>query len=66
MFAAPILATLFMYGKFSEADVIAASPCLIAFISGLPAYVLLKVFSSTFFALKILCDHPLRVGLPWL
>lgn len=52
MFAAPILATLFMYGKFSEADVIAASPCLIAFISGLPAYVLLKVFSSTFFALK--------------
>lgn len=52
MFASPILATLFMYGKFSEADVWAAAPCLVAFISGLPAYVLLKVFSSTFFALK--------------
>jgi putative peptidoglycan lipid II flippase len=52
VFAAPIIAALFMYGKFSEANVLAASPCLIAFVSGLPAYVLLKVFSSTFFALK--------------
>lgn len=52
VFSAPILSALFMYGKFTELNVIAASPCLIAFISGLPAYVLLKVFSSTFFALK--------------
>jgi putative peptidoglycan lipid II flippase len=52
IFSSPILAALFMHGKFTEADVLIASPCLIAFISGLPAYVLLKVFSSTFFALK--------------
>lgn len=52
VFAAPIIAALFMHGKFSEVDVWAAAPCLVAFISGLPAYVLLKVFSSTFFALK--------------
>jgi putative peptidoglycan lipid II flippase len=52
MFSQPIISTLFMHGKFTETNVIAAAPCLIAFISGLPAYVLLKVFSSTFFALK--------------
>jgi putative peptidoglycan lipid II flippase len=52
VFAAPIIAALFMYGKFTEVNVMVAAPCLIAFISGLPAYVLLKVFSSTFFALK--------------
>lgn len=52
MFSEPIISTLFMHGKFTEANVLAAAPCLIAFISGLPAYVLLKVFSSTFFALK--------------
>lgn len=52
IFAGPVIAALFMHGKFLEADVLMATPCLIAFISGLPAYVLLKVFSSTFFALK--------------
>jgi putative peptidoglycan lipid II flippase len=52
IFASPVIAVLFMHGKFVEADVLIASPCLVAFISGLPAYVLLKVFSSTFFALK--------------
>lgn len=52
IFAVPIVAALFMHGKFVKMDVITAAPCLIAFISGLPAYVLLKVFSSTFFALK--------------
>lgn len=52
MFASPILATLFMYKEFTATNVWAAAPCLMAFISGLPAYVLLKVFSSTFFALK--------------
>lgn len=52
IFAGPVIAALFMHGKFVEADVLIATPCLIAFISGLPAYVLLKVFSSTFFALK--------------
>lgn len=52
IFAVPTVSALFMHGKFLESDVIAAAPCLAAFISGLPAYVLLKVFSSTFFALK--------------
>lgn len=52
VFAHTIIAALFMHGKFSLEDVGHAAPCLIAFISGLPAYVLLKVFSSTFFALK--------------
>lgn len=52
LFSEPIISALYMYGKFTEINVMAASPCLIAFISGLPAYVLLKVFSSTFFALK--------------
>lgn len=52
MFAPLVISTLFMYGRFTQADVEITSPCLIAVISGLPAYVILKVFSSTFFAIK--------------
>lgn len=47
-----VVSALFMYGRFTQSDVLAAAPCLIAVVSGLPAYVLLKVFSSTFFAIK--------------
>jgi putative peptidoglycan lipid II flippase len=53
IFFSPIsIATLFLYGEFSIGDVYAVSPCLQVMILGLPAYVLVKVFSSTFFALK--------------
>lgn len=52
LFAPLVISALFMYGKFTQANVQVATPCLIAVISGLPAYVLLKVFSSTFFAIK--------------
>ncbi len=52
VFSTLIVSALFMHGRFSAYDVLEASPCLVGFISGLPAYVLLKVFSSTFFAVK--------------
>lgn len=52
IFAKIIISALFMHGKFTLEDVKMAAPCFMAIISGLPAYVLLKVFSSTFFALK--------------
>lgn len=52
MFAALLVSALFMHGRFNASDVLASAPCLIGFISGLPAYVLLKVFSSVFFAVK--------------
>jgi putative peptidoglycan lipid II flippase len=48
---APILVeTIFQHGKFQPQDVLPTAKTLIAFASGLPAYVLLKVFSTSFFA----------------
>lgn len=48
---APLLIeTIFQHGKFKPEDVMPTAHTLIAFASGLPAYVLLKVISTSFFA----------------
>lgn len=47
---APIIQVLFERGVFSAADTTATAAALAAFALGLPAFVLIKVFSPVFFA----------------
>lgn len=48
--AQPIIAVLFERGSFVAADTRAVAPALMAFATGLPAYVLVKVLTPGFFA----------------
>ena len=48
--AHPIIALLFQRGSFAAADTAATAAALAAFAAGLPAFVLVKVFSPGFFA----------------
>lgn len=50
--AHPIIAALFERGAFDPADSEASAAALMAFATGLPAYVLIKVFAPAFFARK--------------
>jgi putative peptidoglycan lipid II flippase len=46
----PLIALLFGHGAFTAADVAQTAPTLAAYAIGLPAYVVTKVFTTTFFA----------------
>jgi putative peptidoglycan lipid II flippase len=48
--ADPIIAVLFQRGSFTAADTAATAGALVAFAVGLPAFILVKVFSPGFFA----------------
>jgi len=48
--AGPLLATLFNYGAFNVHDVVMARLSLMAFAVGLPAFMLVKVLASGFYA----------------
>jgi putative peptidoglycan lipid II flippase len=48
--AQPIIQTLFERGAFSHADTMATSQTLAAYSLGIPAFLLVKVFASSFFA----------------
>lgn len=48
--AEPMLVTLFMYGKFGVYDVTMSGRALIAFAVGLPAFILVKILASGFYA----------------
>jgi putative peptidoglycan lipid II flippase len=48
--ALPIIRVLFEHGSFTAADSAAVAPALMAFALGLPAYVLVKVLTPSFFA----------------
>ncbi len=48
--AQPVITLLFQRGSFTAADTAATAPALVAFASGLPAYVLVKVLAPAFFA----------------
>jgi putative peptidoglycan lipid II flippase len=52
VFADAFIATLFMDNKFGLAEVLQTAPALVAYSTGLPAYVILKVISTIFFAHK--------------
>ncbi len=49
--ALPIVTTLFQRGEFTSYDSLATSYGLIAYACGLPAFAMVKIFSSTFFAM---------------
>ncbi len=48
--AGPILSTLIHYGKFDSFDVIMTAKSLSAFAVGLPAFMLIKILASAFYA----------------
>lgn len=52
IYADSFIATLFMDKNFTLVDVMKTAPALVAYSTGLPAYVFLKVVSASFFAHK--------------
>jgi len=60
--AAPMLSTLFEYGKFTASDTTMASYSLIAYSIGLPAFIVIKIFAPAFFARQDM-KTPVRVGI---
>ncbi len=48
--AGPLLTTLFQYGAFNTHDVIMSTRSLLAYAFGLQAFILVKVFASSFYA----------------
>jgi putative peptidoglycan lipid II flippase len=48
--AEPIILTIYEHGEFKAHDSAAVIPALIAYSCGLPAFLLVKIFSSCFFA----------------
>ncbi len=59
--AGPIISVLFERGAFDAATTAATAPALVAFAFGLPAYVLVKVFSPGFFAREDM-QTPLKIS----
>jgi putative peptidoglycan lipid II flippase len=50
MMAPSLVHQIYCHGKFMEKDVLPTAYTLIALVSGLPAYILNKVFATTFFS----------------
>ena len=48
--AQPIIATLFQYGQFQGDDVVMASLSLVAYATGLPAFIAIKVLAPGYYA----------------
>lgn len=60
--ADPIIRVLFGRGAFVDTDVIATATTLMAYAFGVPAFVLNKIFTTTFFAHKD-TKTPLKIGI---
>lgn len=60
--SAPMLSTLFEYGKFTASDTTMASYSLIAYSFGLPAFIFIKIFAPAFFARQD-TKTPVRIGI---
>ena len=58
----PILATLFQYGAFAANDSIMAGYSLMAYSLGLPAFILIKILASGFYARQD-TKTPVRIGI---
>jgi len=57
----PLLTTLFNYGQFDQFDVLMAQKSLIAFACGIPAFMLIKVLASGFYARQDI-KTPVRIA----
>jgi putative peptidoglycan lipid II flippase len=62
LLAQPILATLFEYGAFSVNDSMMAAYSLMAYSLGLPAFILIKILASGFYARQD-TRTPVRIGI---
>ncbi len=62
MLAAPVLATLFQYGEFTASDTYLSSLSLMAYIFGLPGFILIKVLAPGFYARQD-TRTPVRIGI---
>jgi len=62
LLAQPILATLFEYGAFSANDAMMAAYSLMAYSLGLPAFILIKILASGFYARQD-TRTPVRIGI---
>lgn len=62
LLAGPLLTTLFQYGKFHDHDVVMSSYSLMAFAIGVPAFMLIKVFASGFYARQDI-KTPVKIGI---
>jgi len=62
LLAQPILATLFEYGAFSANDSMMAAYSLMAYCLGLPAFILIKILASGFYARQD-TRTPVRIGI---
>lgn len=60
--AGPVLASLFQYGEFSASDTYLASLSLMAYIFGLPAFILIKILAPGFYARQD-TRTPVRIGI---
>ncbi|MGQ3890032.1 murein biosynthesis integral membrane protein MurJ [Legionella sp. CNM-1927-20] len=60
-FSMPLIACCFAYGKFSSFDLIQTQKSLIALSSGIPAFMMIKVLASGFYA-KQNIKTPVKVG----
>jgi len=62
LLAAPVLATLFQHGAFLASDTYMSSLSLMAYIIGLPAFILIKVLAPGFYARQD-TKTPVRIGI---
>lgn len=61
LLAKPMVATLFQHGQFSAADVAMTARALAAYAVGLPAFMLIKVLASAFYAQQNM-TRPVRIA----
>ncbi|PJE09027.1 MAG: murein biosynthesis integral membrane protein MurJ [Legionella sp.] len=61
MFSMPLIASCFTYGKFSPNDLLQTQKSLIALASGVPAFMMVKVLASGFYARQDI-KTPVKVG----
>ena len=62
LLASPVLATLFQHGEFLASDTYMSSLSLMAYIIGLPAFILIKVLAPGFYARQD-TKTPVRIGI---
>jgi len=60
-FSMPIIASCFAYGKFSLMDLLQTQKSLIALASGVPAFMMVKILASSFYARQEI-KTPVKVG----
>ncbi|MFT4059696.1 MAG: murein biosynthesis integral membrane protein MurJ [Legionella sp.] len=61
LFSMPLIASCFAYGKFTVADVLQTQKSLITLGSGVPAFMMIKVLASGFYARQDI-KTPVKVG----